>query len=103
MTTMQDVKFEHKNYREWLGIKNALIYCDLPYNNTTQPYGTGDFDTKKFWEDVKELSEANNVYVSEYEAPDNFECVLEIPTKTIIRDGSNKVSYRVEKLFRYKI
>ena len=48
-----------------------------------------------------QLSEANDVYISEYEAPDDFECVLEIPTKTIIRDGSDKVSYRTEKLFKY--
>lgn len=102
MKTMQDVKFEHKSYREWIGIENSLIYCDPPYNDTTQPYGTGDFDTEQFWNDMRILSEDNDVYISEYEAPDDFECVLEIPTKTIIRDGSDKVSYRVEKLFKYK-
>lgn len=101
MKTMQDVEFIHRNYKDWIGIENALIYCDPPYNDTTQPYGTGVFDTEKFWQDMRELSEENDVYISEYESPDDFECVLEIPTKTIIRDGSDKVSYRVEKLFKY--
>lgn len=102
MKTMQDVVFEHKNYKEWIGINGALIYCDPPYNDTTQAYGTGEFDTKQFWETIRILSKDNDVYVSEYEAPDDFECVLEIPTKTIIRDGNDKVSYRIEKLFTHR-
>ena len=102
MKTMQDVKFEYKNYKEWMDIKGALIYCDPPYSETTQPYGTGDFNTEEFWEDMRVLSKNNNVYISEYSAPKDFECVLEIPTKTIIRDSNDKVSYRVEKLFTYK-
>lgn len=101
MKTMQNVVFEHKNYKEWIGINGALIYCDPPYNDTTQAYGTGEFYTEEFWNNMRILSRDNDVYVSEYEAPDDFECVLEIPTKTIIRDGNDKVSYRIEKLFKY--
>ena len=101
MKTMQDVVFEHKNYKEWIGINGALIYCDPPYNDTTQAYGTGEFYTEEFWNDMRILSRDNDVYVSEYESPDDFECVLEIPTKTIIRDSNDKVSYRIEKLFKY--
>lgn len=101
MKTMQDVKFEYKSYDNWIGMKNALFYCDPPYNDTTQAYGTGEFDTNKFWADMRSLSKDNDVYISEYEAPDDFKCVLEIPTKTIIRDSNDKVSYRIEKLFKY--
>lgn len=103
MNTMKDVKFIHRNYKDLLGVMGALIYCDPPYDSTTQPYGTGNFDTKEFWNVVRELSKDNDVYVSEYIAPCDFKCVLEIPTKTIIRDSSDNVSYRIEKLFKYNI
>ena len=37
---IQDVKFEHRLFHEW-NPKNALIYCDPPYQGTTQ-YGAFD-------------------------------------------------------------
>lgn len=97
---MQDVKFEHKSYREWIGIENALIYCDPPCNDTTQPYGTGEFNTEKFWEDMRELSEANDVYISEYGAPDDFECIWEQEVSRSIKAADKSKS--TEKLFKYK-
>ena len=51
---------------------------------------------------MREWSKNNDVYISEYEAPDDFEAVLEIPTKTNIRDKTDNVCKRVEKLFKYK-
>ena len=100
--THEDVKFEYKNYKEWMDIKGALIYCDPPYSETTQPYGTGDFNTEEFWDVMRNWSKNNDVYISEYVAPDDFECVLEIQTKTDIRNGNNQLDKRVEKLFKYK-
>lgn len=47
-------------------------------------------------------SKNNDVYISEYVAPDDFECVLEIPTKIDIRNRDNKMERRVEKLFKHK-
>ena len=99
--TMQDVKFIWSDYKQ-LKPSGCLIYCDPPYVNTTQAYGTGDFDTEEFWDVMREWSKNNDVYISEYVAPDDFECVLEIQTKTDIRNGENQLDKRVEKLFRYK-
>ena len=33
---------------------------------------------------MRVLSKDNDVYVSEYKSPDDFECVLEIPTKLLL-------------------
>lgn len=102
MKTMQDVKFDCKDYRE-LNPKGALIYCDPPYQGTTQ-YGkvVGDFNTDEFWDKVREWSKDNTVVVSEYNAPDDFQAVWIKETKTDIRNKSNQQEKRVEKLFMLK-
>ena len=51
---------------------------------------------------MRKWSVNNDVYISEYQAPNDFECVLEIDTKTDIRNGKNQLDKRVEKLFRCK-
>lgn len=99
MKTMQDVKFECRDYLE-LNPEGALIYCDPPYQGTTQ-YGkiVGDFDSAQFWDKVREWSESNTVVVSEYNAPDDFEEVWRRETKTDIRNKNNEREDRIEKLF----
>lgn len=101
MSTMMDVDFQCANYKE-LHFRNCLIYCDPPYCGTTQAYGTGNFDTEKFWDVMRLWSQNNDVYISEYLAPEDFECVLEIPTKIDIRNKDNQMEKRTEKLFVYK-
>lgn len=102
MKTMQDVKFECKDYKELI-VKDALIYCDPPYQGTTQ-YGkiVGDFDTKEFWETVRKWSKHNTVVVSEYSAPDDFIEVWRKATKTDIRNKNNEQEDRIEKLYIHK-
>lgn len=88
-----------RDYRS-IYVQDSLIYCDPPYLDTTQPYGE-KFDTRAFWDWVRIMSFRNTVIVSEYVAPEDFECVLEIPTRTDIvgKEGQYK---RIEKLFRHK-
>lgn len=101
MQTMYDVEFDCKDYKT-LEPYGYLIYCDPPYANTTKYTGTPDFNTREFWDVMRVWARNNDVYISEYEAPDDFVAVLEIPTKTSIRDKTDKVCSRVEKLFTYK-
>lgn len=98
---MCDVEFEWADYKT-LSFSDCLIYCDPPYKNTTKFTGTPEFDTDEFWEVMRKWSKNNDVYISEYETPNDFECVLEIPTKTDIRNNKNQLDKRLEKLFRYK-
>lgn len=101
MSTMMDVDFEYSDYKE-LHFNDCLIYCDPPYSDTTQSYGTGNFDSEEFWNIMRLWSQNNDVYISEYVAPDDFECVLEMPTKIDIRNKKNQMEKRIEKLFKYK-
>ncbi len=78
----------------------CLIYCDPPYNGMTGYKGTDKFNTVQFWERVRWLEEnGHTVVISEYEAPEDFGCVLEMPTKTGLQTKNGKSS-RIEKLFR---
>ena len=97
MNGFKNTKFECKDYKD-LNPHDSLIYCDPPYNGTTQ-YAVGDFDSEEFWKIMRKWSENNIVLVSEYNAPNDFKCVWEQQVKLDIRDSHNKKKNRIEKLF----
>lgn len=96
---LEDVEFQCVPYHQ-LNPTDALVYCDPPYNGTTK-YSM-EFDSSTFWAVMRKWSQTNKVYVSEYIAPDDFECVLEMQTKTDLRDKDSQLIPRVERLFTYK-
>lgn len=79
-------------------LHNAVIYCDPPYADGIGYSET--FDSNKFWDWVRELSKDNYVFVSEYNAPDDFECVWSKDVKTHMNNRGKLP--KVEKLFVYK-
>jgi DNA adenine methylase len=79
--------------------EGCLIYCDPPYEGTTSYNGVKRFDTLLFWQRVRELEDrGHTVVVSEYQAPDDFGCVWELPTKINLTNG---MLTRIERLFRF--
>ena len=77
---------------------NSLIYCDPPYANTTEY--KSNFDHDVFWQWCRDLaSDCHTVFVSEYYAPEDFECVKIVDHET--RMDRSFISKRVEKLFVY--
>ena len=100
---LKNAKFECKDYRE-LKPRNAIVYCDPPYKGTTQ-YSkkiVGNFNTYEFWNIIREWSKYNKIFISEYNAPDDFECVWQQSVKLDIRNKNNIKEKRIEKLFTYK-
>ena len=102
LNEIRDIKFDCKDYKE-LEFDGCLIYCDPPYKDTTKYPIIGEFNTEEFWNIMREWSKKNTVIISEYKAPDDFECIKEINTKTDIRNRSGKRENRVERLFKFKI
>jgi DNA adenine methylase len=101
MRDIKDIKFVNRDYLSFdkSKIKNCMIYCDPPYEDTTK-YTTGDFDYETYWNWVRELSINNYVLVSEYNAPDDFICIWEKNITTGLK--VEKHEDRTEKLFTYK-
>ncbi len=84
-----------------LQCKNCVIYIDPPYNNT-QKYDSlvdNPFDYNKFWDTVRKLSKNNLVFVSEEQAPEDFEIIWQNTAK---RNIGNSKKVVIEKLFKLK-
>ncbi len=97
---IQDVEFHHCNYWQFLANGRTVIYCDPPYQAPTKYSGTSEFDYKEFWCWCRESSRLGTVLVSEYNAPDDFECIWQKEHKTSL--DTHRHHNRTEKLFRYR-
>ena len=94
--SLRGVAFSYGDYSAMVIPPKSLLYCDPPYEGTTKY--TGHFDHKRFWCWCKDKSrEGHIVFVSEYAAPKNFECVKTVKHKTIL--DKNSQYERTEKLF----
>ena len=101
---LASLKFPIKYFKEEDGnflqldlskLKNCLVYCDPPYESTTN-YRDG-FDHDVFWNFVRDISCYNLVYISEYNAPDDFESIWEGVVTTSLSKSIRKKD--IEKLF----
>ena len=96
---LKGIEFYNVNYWELPIPPDSIIYCDPPYANTTKY--KDDFDHEKFWEWCKEkVEEGHSVFVSEYNAPDNWVSVWEKEVTTGLDVLTSKKD--VEKLFVLK-
>lgn len=91
-----DVEFIHSDFKK-LNFKHSLIYCDPPYQGTTKYNLNNDFNYDIFWDKVREWSKENIVLVSEYNAPNDFDCIFEKQLTTTLDKNSRKID--TEKLF----
>ena len=77
-----------------------VVYCDPPYQGTTAYDGTDKFDHDEFWEVCRATAHSGvRIFISEYQAPPDFTCVLEMPTRTYLRTKENSGQDRTERLF----
>lgn len=98
---LNGVEFYCGSYDELKIPSKSLVYCDPPYQGTTE-YKTVQFDYEKFWNWCRYMKNiGHTVFVSEYSAPDDFECVWEkrVNNSLTKQTGSKQ---GVEKLFRGK-
>ena len=101
---LKDIKFECKDYKDLDNLSGYVIYCDPPYKNKLGYQSK--FNHEEFYEWLRKISLENIVLISEYEMPDDFECIWE---KDILcqvsrqnKLKSNNDNKRTEKLFMYK-
>lgn len=86
---LQRLELFSADYREVAIPKNAIVYCDPPYQGTAE-YKEGGFNHEEFWEWVRETSKTNKVYISEYSAPDDFKKkVMEFQQNSTLQGGNN--------------
>lgn len=96
---MEASELQAEDYRYWQPEKEWLVYCDPPYKGTTG--FCGDFDHEQFWAACREWSARGaKVFISEYQAPEDFVLVGAKPTtRTLDKQTNSEVVY--ECLFRW--
>lgn len=100
MPSLVGVKFTDLSYDEMDVPTNSIVYCDPPYAQTTG-YVDGTFDHAKFWQWCRDkVIEGHKVFISEYNAPEDFVCVWE--KKVPVKLGGREAKQGVEKLFIHK-
>ena len=94
-TKISDIVFKCCSYDALDIPANSVIYCDPPYNGTTKYKDS--FDSDAFWQWCRDKAkEGHTVYVSEYNAPEDFKCIWEKQINSNL-GGRSKVAK--EKLF----
>jgi len=92
------VAFSSMSYASMAIPDDSLIYCDPPYKGTTSYAKTGKWDPAAFWTWARLQAEEyhSRVFVSEFEAPEGWTCVLEFKRKNDL----NRKDV-IEKLFKW--
>ena len=94
---LQGVEFRSGDYRNLQIPEESIIYCDPPYMNT-KCYIKG-LSHEEFWQWCRErVYDGHKVYVSEYQAPEDFVEIWEKEIRNKI--GNDKKA--TEKLFIYE-
>lgn len=92
--------FKNFAYDELPIPNNSIIYCDPPYDTkATKGKYKNDFDHSKFWQWCKGKSKnGHTVFISEYNAPDDFKCVWQMEMNQRMNNNAD-TSKTIEKLF----
>ena len=93
---IKGVKFYNCSYLELSPPTGSIIYCDPPYAGTTKY--KDDFDHELFWQWCREKAkEGHQVFISEYNAPEDFVCVWQKEIQSGLNTNTTKKG--IEKLF----
>ena len=83
--------FLNSSYLELQIPENSLIYCDPPYNTeATKGKYKDNFNHTEFWDWCRQKAkEGHIIFVSEYNAPNDFKCVWEMKINQRMNNASN--------------
>ena len=94
---LKGAKLIHSEYDELNIPSQSVIYCDPPYAKKSG-YGN-KFCSEKFWEWCRDkVNEGHKLFISEYDAPDDFVCVWEQEIK-VLSSRNGKPKKEKERLF----
>lgn len=97
------INVTNQDYKKFTNLSGTIMYLDPPYENASNTYKTGSFDSDAFYNWAYDMSKNNIVIISSYELSDErFEPVFEFKTarSTLSANGRGD---RTEKLFMVKV
>lgn len=96
---LEGIEFVHASYDRMSYPDNSIIYCDIPYYNTTQYASSSGFNHYAFWKWAASMKGAgHSIFVSEYAAPSGIECVWQMEVTNSL--NTSKTYRPIEKLFK---
>lgn len=104
--TLKDVHFCNLDYRDVVLPEGALIYCDIPYKDTTQycKKEVGEFNYDEFYQWVESKSSEHDIYISEYlgNEPENYNIVWKMDSKQDIKNKTGRKAKTQEIVIKYE-
>jgi DNA adenine methylase len=98
MIWLKWVKFIYNSYNVLEIPDNSIIYCDIPYKWVRQYNYDKWIDYDKFYNWCREKKKQwHQIYISEYQMPDDFICIYEKELTNSLHKTQTKKS--IEKLF----
>lgn len=94
ISKLHDVTFYNLDYQSVPIESGSVVYCDIPYKNTT-PY-IYKFDYDRFYSWVEDNKSNYTIFISEYEVNKVYPVVLSLQSKTDVGDKSNNKIPTVE-------
>lgn len=97
LPNLKDIIFTNEDYTKLNIARKSIIYCDPPYQGTTNY--KNKFDHEKFWTWCNLMvKDGHKVFVSEYSAPNDWKCIWqkEVNNSLTKNTGGKK---GIEKLF----
>ena len=96
---IMDVEYKYCEFNKLEIPPKSIIYCDPPYQSTDKTYKEKQFNHDVFWDWCRtKTNEGHNVFVSEYNAPNDFKCIWQ---KELPNTHPKQKKTSIEKLFEY--
>jgi len=102
MKGLQNAEFLNLDYKDVIIPKGSIVYCDPPYKNATTYGSKLTFDSNDFWKYMREISKDNIVFISEQQAPNDFECIWSKEFTRTLDVNKNNQPKKIERLFMLK-
>ena len=94
---LNGISFYDQDYKDVIIPDNSIVYCDIPYENTKQYSTSKGFNHLEFWNYARKLSSlGHDVFISEYNAPSDFECIWSKDAKSSLSTSSRWVDKMIE-------
>ena len=100
---LSTVEFKCCDYIDLEIPPNSIIYCDPPYKGSRPYIGENKIKHSDFWDWCRlKYDEGHSVFISEYNAPDDFVCIWQKEISSSGNKITDKVLSATEKLFVLK-
>ena len=99
----KNILFTNKDYRDVDIPNNSTVYCDIPYKDTGKYTAVSNFNHEEFYNWCRCVKSDKNltIYISEYDMPEDFECVWQKEIR-VQQAKLNNSTLATEKLFKLK-